>query len=380
MTQQAVRHRRPWIRRAGVTAVLVVLAVELVVGWPALSGALRQVRMPHLGWLSLVVLAELAAMSAYARMQRRLLRSAGVRSSYRDNASIVYAAHSLNETLPGGPALSTLFNFQQLRRLGAGPAGASWVIALSGLLSTIALAAVAAGGAIAVGGAPDWTRLAAMLTLAALLVVGVRHLTRHPAAAEALLRHPLAAVNRLLRRPPDAGRGRVTDFVSQLRTVRLRPVDGLAAALAAVLNWLLDAAALWLSFAAVDARPPSVTVALLAFCAAMAAGSVTIVPGGFGIVDSALLLGLTMGGTQLPAAVAAVLLYRIVSFGLVIGLGWVSWLRLRLCPGLPAAGPARTAASARGGPRTSLRRLAVCPQPMTPPDYGTTVNRERFAG
>ncbi|AGZ40849.1 TIGR00374 family protein [Actinoplanes friuliensis] len=350
-------------------AVLILLVVELVAGWPALTDALHQVRTPHLGWLALVVLAELAAMSAYAHMQRRLLRSAGVRTSYRDNARLVYAAHSLNETLPGGPAFSTQFNFRHLRRLGAGPAVASWVIALSGILSTAALAVITTGGALAAGGATDWPRLAGLLAAAGLIAVGVRQLTAHPRAAEALIRRPLAAVNRLRRRPQDAGRERITGYLSQLRAARLSPADGIVVAGSAVLNWVLDAAALWLCFYAVGGRPPSATVVLLAFGAAMAAGSVTIVPGGLGIVDGALVLGLAMAGLALPTVVAAVVLYRIVSFGFIIGLGWVSWFRLRLCPDQPVAASSPRPSTARSGPRTSISRLAVCPQRAALPTY-----------
>jgi uncharacterized protein (TIRG00374 family) len=186
--------------------------------------------------------------------------------------------------------------------------------------------------------------------------------TAHQGAAEALIRRPLAVVNRLRRHPDHEGRERVAAFVSQLQAARLRPLDGLAVAVYALLNWLLDAAGLWLCFYAVGGRPPTATAVLLAFCAAMAAGSVTIVPGGLGIVDSALVLGLAMGGAALPVVVAVVVLYRIVSFGFIIGLGWFFWLRLR---GRPAAAPAprtATAPPAGGGPRTDLRRLTGCPR------------------
>jgi uncharacterized membrane protein YbhN (UPF0104 family) len=358
--------RRGWIRPVAVGAVLALFAVELVVGWSALTGALHQLRTPRVGWLALVVLAELAAMSAYARLQRHLLRSAGIASSHRDNLRLVYAAHSLNETLPGGPAFSTRLNFRQLRRFGAGPAVASWVIALSGILSATALAAITAGGAFASGGATHWPRLVALLAVAALIAFGVRQFTAHPKTAEALIRRPLAAVNRLRRHPEGEGRERVAGFMSQFRAARLRPVDGFAAVVYALLNWLLDAAGLWLCFYAVGGHPPALTAVVLAFCAAMAAGSVTLVPGGLGIIDSALVLGLVVSGTAATTAVAVVVLYRIVSFGFIIGLGWLSWLQLRLRPDRSATPvPAATSGSR---PRTSLRRLVVCPHhaPGTP--------------
>jgi uncharacterized membrane protein YbhN (UPF0104 family) len=360
MQRRAVTaHRYRWIRPVAVGAVLILFAAEITIGWSSLSSALHQLRTPRVGWLLLVILAELAAMSTYARLQRRLLRSAGVHSSYRDHVRLAYAAHSLNETLPGGPAFSTRLNYQQMRRFGATPAVATWAIALSGILSSIALAAITAGDALASGGAASWAELVVLASAVTVITLGVRHVATHPATVESLLRRPIAAVNRLRRHPAAEGQDRVARFVEQLRAARLRPADAIAAALYALLNWLLDAGALWLCFYAVGEHSPSPTATLLAFCAAMAAGSVTVIPGGLGIIDSALLLGLVAGGATLPVAVAVVVLYRIVSFGFIIGLGWYFWLQLRLHPGSPAAEPAP---SPRVGPRTNPRLMGVCPR------------------
>ncbi|MFI1991564.1 YbhN family protein [Actinoplanes sp. NPDC020271] len=317
--------RRNALRLAAVAAVLVLVTVELVLGWSSLTDALHQLRRPHPGWLLLAVAAEIVSMNAYARMQRHLLRSAGVRPPMIDNVHLAYAAHSLNETLPGGPAFSTRLNFQQMRRFGATPAVASWVIALSGILSACALAVITVAGALAAGGDADWRHLVGLLTATILLIAGARRIARRPA----LFHGPLAAVNRLRHRPADHGHDRIQDFLTQLRAARLRPARGLAAALLALLNWLLDAAGLWLCFLAIGEPAPGITATLLAFCAAMAAGTVTIVPGGLGIIDSALILGLITGGVGAPVAVAVVVLYRLISFGFIIGLGWLSWLRLR---------------------------------------------------
>ncbi|GAA2577545.1 YbhN family protein [Winogradskya consettensis] len=359
----SIRWRR-WLRPIGIGAVAALVTAELVIGRSSLAAALQQLRMPHLGWLALVILAEVAAMSAYARMQRRLLHSAGVRSSYGDNLRLAYAAHSLNETLPGGPAFSTRLNYQQMRRFGASPAVASWAIALSGILSAAALATITAGVAFVSGGAASWVNLAVLLGTAAAIIAGVRHLVAHPGAAESLVRRPIAAVNRLRRRPAGEGHDRIAGFVDQLGAAKLRPAAGVAAGADALLNWLFDAAALWLCFRAAGEQSLSPLAVLLAFCAAMAAGSVTVVPGGLGVIDSALLIGLMAGGATLPAAIAVIVLYRIVSLGFIIGAGWLFWLQLRLRPGRPAAALPRrhVAPSHRRGPRTSARLLATCPR------------------
>jgi uncharacterized protein (TIRG00374 family) len=324
-----VTQRRRWLRRVAVVALIVLLAVELVLGWPSLSSALGQLETPDPGWLAAAVFAELAAMGMYARMQHTLLRSAGLRVPLYRNVALAYAAHSLNETLPGGPAFSTSFNFQQLRRFGATPAIASWTIALSGILSTTALAVVTAVSALASDGETHWWSLAGLTAVILLLVVGVQRVSKNPAIVDPAARAFLARVNRVRRRPAEQGLDGIRRFVGQLGAARLTPGRGLAAAVFAVLNWGLDAVCLWMCVRAVSGEPINATQLLLAFCAGMAAGTITIVPGGLGIIDSALVLGLIAGGITASTAIAAVVLYRIISFGFIIGVGWISWLIMR---------------------------------------------------
>ncbi|XVU27745.1 lysylphosphatidylglycerol synthase transmembrane domain-containing protein [Actinoplanes sp. CA-054009] len=321
--------RRRWIRRGAVAAIIVLFAVELVLGWPALTSALGQLQAPSPHWLAAAVVAELAAMGMYARMQNTLLRSAGLRVPMYRNVALAYAAHSLNETLPGGPAFSTSFNYQQLRRFGATPAVASWCIALSGILSTAALAVVTAVGALASDGTPHWSSLAGLALVIVLLVAGARWISRNPARVDSAARTALSKVNRIRRRPAEQGLEAVRGFVGQLGAARLTPGRGFAAAVFAVLNWGFDAVCLWICVRAVSDAPINATQLLLAFCAGMAAGTVTIVPGGLGIIDSALILGLVAGGVATSTAIAAVVLYRIISFGFIIGLGWLWWLIMR---------------------------------------------------
>ncbi|WP_433362675.1 lysylphosphatidylglycerol synthase transmembrane domain-containing protein [Actinoplanes sp. CA-142083] len=312
-------------RAVAVGAVVIVLGAELVLGWSSLADALRQLRTPHVGWLALAVVAELVAMNAYGRMQSHLLRSAGVRAPLVDHLRLAYAAHSLNETLPGGAAFSIRFNYQQMRRFGASPAIASWAIALSGILSSCALGALTLASALAAGGNTDWQHLVWLTIAAIALIFGVRHAARHPE----MFRSPLAALNRLRRRPATDGEDRIRGFVQQLQAAKLSPAHGVMASALAVLNWFLDAVCFWLCFRAVGETPADLTVVLLAFCAGMAAGTITIVPGGLGIIDSALILGLMAGGVAAPAAVAVVVLYRVITLGFILGIGWLSWLGLR---------------------------------------------------
>ncbi|WP_246278486.1 hypothetical protein [Phytohabitans rumicis] len=205
--------RRSWVRGSAVAALLALFAVELTLAWPSLTAALAQLQAPDARWLAVAVAAEVTAMGAYAQMQRRLLRSAGVKVPIHRHLALTYAAHSLSVTLPGGPAFSTQLNYQQMRRFGATPAVASWCIALSGILSATALAILTAVGGLAANGAPQWHTLAGLGVATLLLLLGVRQVTRHPEALEPATRATLARINRLRHRPATQGLdGNTTEF------------------------------------------------------------------------------------------------------------------------------------------------------------------------
>jgi uncharacterized membrane protein YbhN (UPF0104 family) len=327
--EAAPRRTRRWLRPVVITVLLALFTTELVLGWPSLAAALSQLRAPRLNWFAVALVAEVAAMGCYARMQRRLLRSAGVDVPIQRHVALAYAAHSLSVTLPGGPAFSTHFNYQQMRRFGATPAVASWCIALSGILSAAALAVVTAISAIASDGSLQWHSLLTLGLAVLLLTVGIRRITRHPEKVEPATRAALAKVNKLRHLPETQGLDRIRSFVEQLRTARLQPRHAVAAAVFAMLNWLLDAGCLWLCFHAISDTRISNAQLLLAFCAGMAAGTLTIIPGGLGLIDSALVLGLVTGGVATSTAIATVVLYRIISFGFIIGVGWITWLVIR---------------------------------------------------
>jgi uncharacterized membrane protein YbhN (UPF0104 family) len=321
----------PWWRRGPVVAAVVVLilGVELILGWHSLVGALDQLRAPRWHWVAAAVLAEIASMGTYARMQRALLRGAGTKVSVRKHVVTAYAAHSLSATLPGGPVFSTSFNFQMMRRFGASPAVASWCIALSGVLSTGALIVIGAAGGILARHTDTWHSLAGYAIAAVLIAIGVRLLAAHPEWLDPPVRALLGGINRVRRRPAGHGHDRLLGFVNQLREIRVHPANVAVAVVLSLLNWLFDALCLWLCCVAVGAHGINAVNLVIAYCAGMAAASVPIVPGGLGVVDAALVLGLVSGGLTTASAIAAVVLYRMLSFGFIIGLGWLAWLLIR---------------------------------------------------
>jgi uncharacterized protein (TIRG00374 family) len=198
---------------------------------------------------------------------------------------------------------------------------------------------ISAVAGIAAGGTPDWPVLAVMLSLVVVVTAGVTRLARNPGTLDRTTRAALAAVNRLRRRPVRHGHDRITAFVDQLRSVRLGPAHATVAVTYAVSNWLLDAVCLWMCCLAVGGEALTTTQLLVAYCAGMAAASIPVVPGGLGVIDSALILGLLAGGLPASTAIAAVVLYRIISLGFIVGTGWLSWLVIQHRARRAAAGP-----------------------------------------
>jgi uncharacterized protein (TIRG00374 family) len=107
-------------------------------------------------------------------------------------------------------------------------------------------------------------------------------------------------------------------------------------------NWLGDMACLTLAFMAVGAGVPWRGL-LLAYGAGQLAAVLPFTPGGLGVVEGSLTVALVTFGGAKTSTVAAVLLYRLISFWLVVVTGWGTWAgltwRWRKHPPLEASEP-----------------------------------------
>ncbi|MFB4316666.1 YbhN family protein [Actinomadura sp. 21ATH] len=307
-------------------------------------GAMRDAAArAHPAWILLVVMASAISMGAFARLQRRLLRIGGVRMTLRRAIAVTYAGNALSTTLPAGPAVSVVYTFRQFRHSGATAQLATAVILAGGVITTAAYSAVALAALLA---APQARETA----LAALLVPAV------PAAAAALVlarRGPRARAAAVAGRALRAvlARPRIAPHVQGLRDGRrvLRPCrrDWAALAALALVNWVFDILALFAAAQAVGIGIAPHVVAL-AYFAAQAAGSVLpLLPGGLGAIESSMAAALVALGAALAPAGAAVGLYRLVSYVVVVAVGWLAWLGLREGARLPARAGAHLAAAGR---------------------------------
>lgn len=346
---EAAPQRSWWRRRAGMLAQWAVLlgAVaalpfvhdqlpDLGVMWTAATHA-------DPGWLTVVVLAEAGSMGAFARLQRRLLRIGGLRMSLRRAFAITYAGNALSTTLPAGPAVSVVYTFRQFRRGGASAQLATAVIIVGGLITTTAYTVI---GLVALLADPHARAVAttALTAPPALGLLFVPALRWRPLRA-AVTVPPRRAYRAALANP------RIAPHAERLAGARdvLRPAgaDWATLIVLATLNWVFDILALLAAARAVgiDVDPHGVT---LAYFAAQAAGSVLpLLPGGIGAIESSMAASLVAFGATLSPAAAAVGLYRLVSYWVVVAIGWIAWLALQDGPRLPVRAKRRLVGAGR---------------------------------
>ncbi|MFV2176926.1 YbhN family protein [Actinomadura sp. LOL_016] len=347
----AERPRTRWRRwrRAGtaVQCALVLGAVAALVlnrdRFPDLGALAAAARRADPGWLAVVVVAGAGSMGAFARLQRRLLRIGGLGMSRRRIFAITYAGNALSTTLPAGPAVSVVYTFRQFRRGGADARLATAVILAGGVITTSAYTAI---GLLALLAEPR----SRGPVLAALAVPAAAALLAAPVLLRPDARAALAAALRRAGRRALAHR-RVAPHAARLAEARgaLRPSgrDWAALVSLAILNWAFDILALFAAAHAVGIAVPPHGVALAYFAAQAAGGALPLLPGGLGAIETSMAAALSALGAALAPAVAAVGLYRLVSYWAVVAVGWAAWVALREAP--------RGSARARGRSAVRLR-------------------------
>jgi putative heme transporter len=324
---QKVASRWRRLGRLGLTAVAAA-AVVVLLGRERdlIASSLRVAAHLEWAWFVLAVALESLSLASFARMQCRLLRAGARRVRPLPVMATAYAGNALSATLPlVGPQMSTVFVFRRFKQLGVDASVAGWALVVAGVVSSLASALLSVVGAIlsgndvvaatgAAGGAVGLGFFA--LATAAIRRPAVLGVVHRPAA------WVLRQAWRVLGRPaldPDAVLG---DLLTRLGSLRLPPSGWLTVTLLAFLNWLADAGVLAASVAAAGAPVPWRDL-LFVYAVGTAVASAGIVPGGLGVVEGALALTLMGAGLRHPVALAAVLIYRFISFWMVISVGWL---------------------------------------------------------
>jgi uncharacterized protein (TIRG00374 family) len=321
-------------RRRHVRGVVGIVVVAVAVGGLAVAGhsvlGEALATFAHLRWIWIppALLAEALSMGAFARMQRHLFRVNGVRMRLTSTLAVTYAANAVSLSLPiAGPAASVGYAYTQFRRLGADSAATSWTLGISWVVSTFTLGVVLAVGALTSGNTTTAVIGLASAVVAIVPLVGLLVALRNSRARAAVGRLAMTLwtmVGRIGRRPDDewAAALPVDPFLDDLATVRMSAASYLHVGALSLLNWSANALCLVFAILATGGDVPWHGL-LLAYAVGTGAALLPLTPGGVGVVELALAAALVIAGMHGPHALAAVLVYRIISFWLVIAIGWV---------------------------------------------------------
>jgi putative heme transporter len=321
-----------WYRVWRVLRYLIGLAAVGAAIW-AVTGKTNELRgattyLSHMRWwwLAVAIGAEVASYLAYASLQRRLLLAGHIRVPMLPMTGVTLAGSAIQYSLPGGVVFYVAYIFRQYRRFQASDVLAGWTIIAVNALSFVTLAFVATIGltlALSAGNTYDLVEaILGVVTLAILIVLAWTERAR-------LLPHAARSIGlsqRVFHRPdptrkPDAI---INGWLDQVGAISPSRTDWAWAGTMAMSNWVADLGCLTFSFFAVGAGVPWRGL-LLAYGAGQLATILPFTPGGLGVVEGSLTVALvTFGGGQ-DSTVAAVLLYRLISFWLLLPVGWGAW-------------------------------------------------------
>jgi uncharacterized membrane protein YbhN (UPF0104 family) len=293
-------------------------------------------------WLGAGVALEVVSIAAFAAMFRQLLRVGQVRPRRSEMVVAVYAANAMSVTVPlAGPGLAAAYLFRRFTRFGAGAVGAGWTLLAGGVISAVAWVVVLASGGLASGHVLALVitvpAFVLAVTVAATFVVTARY-PRVRQVLENFLAKALAQGARLMRWPATDPKLALRAWGQRFGARRL-PASTWAGALgASLLNWFTDASVLIVVIIAVGARVPWHDL-LLVYVAGVGAQGLCLTPGGLGITEGAISLALVASGMNVRQAVAAAVLYRLISFWFNAALGWLILLSLQARRPAAQSGP-----------------------------------------
>ena len=312
--------------------IFVLVAVGLII-WvlkdhsAELEGASAYLTHVKWEWIAIGVAAEVASIVTYALVQQRLIQAGQIQAPVGWLTGVTLANIAITNSLPTGSIIATIFTYRQYRQRGADEVLAGWVIVALLVVTSVTLAVVAATG-VAIAGSESSNLDLVGVTIGVLvltLVVGALFVQR---AALIWILTMLIALTRLVNaRVGDRSEVLVDRFVGRLTAVRLSPVQMLMALTWGLLNWALDCACLVFSFVALGVGVPWRGL-LLAYGAGQLAANLPITPGGLGVVEGSLTVALVAYGGAEVSTVAAVFLYRLISFWGELPVGWTAWALL----------------------------------------------------
>jgi uncharacterized protein (TIRG00374 family) len=284
--------------------------------------------------------AQAVSLGSYAQLYRRVLAAFGARIRFRLAADVTLASFFVSHLTPFGSATGTVVNASTLEAEGVPAATTGEAIALTSLMSTVALIVLFGTGFVTTSGRHVSHQYLVIAGVALFLVVAalaaVLAVGSHPAIAGRAGRWA-ASVARHVRPGIDPDKaGQTASRLASLARTALTGRAFLTSFGFASGDLLFDLLSLDLVFLALRYQPGFGPLAV-AYAAANIASAIPLTPGGLGVIEVTL-VAVTVGfGAPRSTAVLAVLGYRIVNYWLPLIPGAIAYLRLRLVNKPPPA-------------------------------------------
>jgi hypothetical protein len=323
------RHLPRWVVTAWPVArivigfVLVGLAVWVLSSKGSeLSGFTGVFKTLDWWWALPAFAVEILSYACFAMMQRELLRAGHLQPPWWTLFKLTFGSQALTNSLPVGNALASVYGFRWFRRFGADNTLAVWALAgtLIGAMVSLSLVAVIGLGLATDAGASYDLVPVLIGVFAVTLALGSLFVYERPLhwVVSGGLRLSVA----LTGRPRGDRAQRIGEIMSWLTAVRLSWTQTGRIVTWGTFNWLLDCACFAMMFLAIGAPIPWKGL-LLAYGAGQLAASLPITPGGLGVVEGSITVALVAFGGPEASTAYAVLLYRILSFWMILVIGWL---------------------------------------------------------
>jgi uncharacterized protein (TIRG00374 family) len=278
-------------------------------------------------WVPPALLVELASYVCFAGLQYEFLRCGGLFPPEGALLKMTFASQAITNSLPGGTAFSAVYGFRWFRRFGANDTLAAWSLAGTVVASVVSLALVATAGlALATGEGASLDLIPVIVGVFVItLAIGALFVYERPLAL--VVTWGIRGSRKVVGRPRGDLAAEIHRIVALVTAVRLGSRQIIRIMLWGVANWLFDCACFAMMFLAVNAAIPWKGL-LLAYGAGQLAATLPFTPGGLGVVEGSITIALVAFGGVQASTVDAVLMYRVISFWLVLVVGWGLWGQL----------------------------------------------------
>ncbi len=318
----------------GVIVTLLTLGVGGYLVWdqiPPLSSIAGPLADADPVWLAVAVLAEIVAVLAFSVIQRRLVLNLGGDLSRRRSVELTLASGAISSALPAGAALGAGYTYRRLRRAGlrSSDAGVTMVASAGMLTGALMLLYLVLTGPTLLDQLGEVIGRDHVAALVVLVGAGLVYLLVKP-------RHPADPALPELELPATRRTGWITKYIDSSRdTFRAVPSQAWRiTSFSAVVKWVADFAVLAAATFAVGASVDFVALATV-YVGIQVLRQIPLTPGGIGIIEAALLAGLVTAGAAAAPAAAAVVIYRVLTFWLILPAGGIAALVDR-APARPA--------------------------------------------